>query len=441
VSDRPAGPATSRPVPGRPRRTGLDVIRGNRAYQIFLTATLLSFTGSTVHIIAASWLILQLTGAGYAVPLLLLFSVIPGVVLTPVVGSLIDRIDSRALLILVDVVSAAAVLSVPVAAALGSLHAWQLYAVETVVAICGQFYGPASRVFVWRLARPEELLAANATVTLVYQLGIAFGALGGGLLVATAGPLSGLVVNAASFAVSAVGMALVGRTRQWRARRPAAGPPATDRRGMWRELAHTARLAAARPRVLHMSALYLGLQSAHRLLSGLLVPFIAAAGLGPGTQGALQMSFSLGAVVAGAAIPVLVHRFGELPLLLLGSAGVSGLMVAFAMADARWLALVLYFGLGLAVSSWVYELTAAQELVPGERQGRYFALLGSLVSLAGVGVFAASSALLRFMPARSVYWLGAGALLATALPSVLRARRGDPAAAGPGDGSGSHVTA
>jgi DHA3 family macrolide efflux protein-like MFS transporter len=406
---------------------GLNLIRGNRAYQIFLAATLLSFTGSTVHIIAASWLILRLTGAGYAVPLLLLFSVIPGVVLTPVVGAVIDRLDSRRVLVLVDLGSAAAVLSVPVAAGLGALHAWQLYAVETVVAVCGQFYGPASRVFVWRLARPADLLAANATVTLVYQLGIAFGALAGGVLVAAAGPLSGLVVNAASFLVSAAGMAAIAGTRQWRDRRPVPAPAGDRPAGLWRELARTARLTFRHRRIAHMTGLYLGLQSTHRLLAGLLVPFVAAAGLGPGPQGALQMSFSLGAVVAGGTIPLLVHRLGELPVLLVGSLGVAGLMVAFSLAGDRWLALALYFGLGLAVSSWVYQLTAAQELVPGDRQGRYFALVGALVSVAGVAVFAATSALLTFLPPRTVYWIGAAALLAAALPSVVRARATRPA--------------
>jgi DHA3 family macrolide efflux protein-like MFS transporter len=408
--------------------TGLDVIRGNRAYQIFLTSTLLSFMGSAVHVVAASWLILQLTGKGYAVPLLLLFSVLPGVLLTPVVGRIVDRFDSRMLLILVDAISALAVMVVPVAAWLGVLRAWHLYAVEVAVAVCGQFYGPASRVFVWRLARREELLAVNSTVTLVYQLGIAFGALSGGLLVATLGPLSGLLVNAASFAVSGVGMTLIGRTAQWREHRRSRAQPGERAEpnlpeGLWRDLARTARMVAARPRMLYMTALYLCLQSVHRLLAGLLVPFVAAAGFGPGTQGALQMCFSLGAVVAGAIVPVLAHRFGEPVLLLLGSVGVAALMVAFSLTDMRWLALIVYFGLGLAVSSWVYELTAAQELVPGERQGRYFAFTGALVSLAGVGVFAASSVLLAAVPPRAVYWLGAAALLLVALPAVTRVNR------------------
>lgn len=403
------------------------MIRRNPAYQIFLVATLFSFTGSTVHVIAASWLILKLTGTGYAVPLLLLFSVVPGVVLTPVVGWLVDRVDARMLLVLVDVVSGLTVLAVPALAWAGSLRAWHLYAAETLIAVCGQFYGPASRVFVWRLAPRRELLAANATVTLVYQSGIALGALGGGILVATVGPLAGLLVNAASFGISAVGMLVIRANDRWSAR---AGPEESDEpdgpvvyHGMWRGLVGTARLVADQPRIWHMTALYLGLQSTHRLLSGLLVPFVAAAGLGAGTQGALQMCYSVGAVLAGALVPALARRFGELPLLLLGSVGVVGLVVAFSMTADRWLALAVYGAVGLAVSSWVYPLTAAQELVPGDAQGRYHAMVGALVSVAGVAVFATSSLLLRFLEPRTVYWLGAVVLLATALPSVVRANR------------------
>jgi MFS family permease len=403
------------------------VIRRNPAYRIFLVATLLSFTGSTVHVIAASWLILELTGAGYAVPLLLLFSVVPGVVLSPVVGWLVDRVDARAVLVVVDLVSGLAVLAVPVLAWAGSLRAWHLYGVETMVAVAGQFYGPASRVFVWRLAPRQELLAANATVTLVYQSGIALGALGGGFLVATVGPLAGLLANAASFGISAIGMLLIRANNRWTAGGAVNGPDEPDgpvvHHGMWRGLVGTARLVADQPRIWHMTALYLGLQSTHRLLAGLLVPFVAAAGLGAGTQGALQMCYSVGAVLAGAMVPALARRLGELPLLLLGSVGVAGLVVAFSVAADRWLALAVYGGIGLAVSSWVYPLTAAQELVPGDAQGRYHAMVGALVSVAGVAVFATSSVLLRFLEPRTVYWLGAVALLAAALPSVLRTNR------------------
>ena len=417
---------------GSPAPTAWSVIRGNGAYRLFLASTLVSFMGSTVHVVAASWLILRLTGAAYSVPLLLLFSALPGVLFAPLIGSMVDRLETRGLLIAVDAASAVAVVTLPLLSAAGRLQAWHLYAVEFVLAFLGQLYGPASKVFVRRLARPEELLAANATVTLVYQLGIAFGALAAGLLVALAGPSTGLLVNAVSFALSGVGMVLVGRTRGWAEAPPPEPPPEPDgprRRGLAGSIARTYSTVLSTPRVLHMTALFLWLQCMHRLLSSLLAPFVASGGQGPGTQGALQMGYSLGAVAAGAAVPVLARRLGQTGMLLLGSVGVAALVALFPLVGVPWLAVLDYAAAGLAIGTWVYDLTEAQQEVPVGLQGRYFAATGALQSLGGIGVFLAGTVLLRVLDPATVYVLGAALLAAVSLPSVLLLGR-HPATAG-----------
>lgn len=397
--------------------TALSVIRGNRAYRIFLASTLVSFLGSTIHIVAAAWLILRLTGAAYSVPLLLLFSALPGVLLSPLIGELVDRVESRRLLIVVDLASAAAVVSLPLLSALDLLAVWHLYVVEFVLAFLGQLYGPASKVFVRRLARPEELLAANATVTLVYQLGIALGALVGGVLVAAAGPATGLLVNALSFAVSALGLVAVGRGA---ADPEAAAGTRMRMRGSTRRLWRT---ITTDPTVTHLTALYLGLQSMHRLLASLLAPFVVQSSAGPATQGALQTGYSLGAVAAGALIPGLARRLGRPGMLLLGSVGTAALVCAFPAVDPRWLSVVVYALVGLCVSTWVYHLTEAQERVPADRQGRYFAATGALQSLGGVAVFAAGTLALRVWPASTLYVAAAAVLVVAGLPSVVALRR------------------
>ncbi|GAB3939845.1 MFS transporter [Micromonospora vulcania] len=398
------------------------MIRGNRAYQIFLVATLLSFIGSTIHVVAASWLILQLTGAAYSVPLLLLFSAVPGVLLAPIVGSVVDRFDSRRLLVGVDVVSAAAVFSIPLISAAHLLAPWHLYVVESVLAVCGQFYGSASRVFVRRLASDKDLLRANATTTLVYQIGIAVGALVGGLVVAASGPQTGLVVNGASFLISAIGMMVIRRTRRQQEVAASTAAPSSPP-GTWAGFARTIRLITSSSRIWQLTLLYVGLQAMHRLLSSLLAPFVSSTGNGAGTQGGLQMVYSLGSIVAGTLIPTIWKRFGSVPILICGAIGVPALAVAFSVARVQTGSLLLYGLLGLAVSAWIYHLTAAQLLVPDDQQGTYFATTGSLVSLAGIAVFGASTLLLHVVTPATAYRIGAVALLVSAVPMVLALRR------------------
>lgn len=402
--------------------TAWSVIRGNGAYRIFLASTLVSFLGSTVHIVAAAWLILELTGEAYSVPLLLLFSALPGVLLSPLIGELVDRVESRRLLIAVDLASAAAVVTLPLLSTL-DLTAWHLYVVEFVLAFLGQLYGPASKVFVRRLARPEELLAANATVTLVYQLGIALGALVGGILVATAGPVTGLLVNAVSFAVS--GLALVAVRRDATGPEDGTGTTPMRLRGSTRRLLRTITTDST---VTHLTALYLGLQSMHRLLASLLAPFVVQSSAGPATQGVLQTGYSLGAVAAGAVIPVLARRVGRPGMLLLGSVGTAALVAVFPAIDPRWLSTLAYAAVGLCVSTWVYHLTAAQERVAADRQGRYFAATGALQSLGGIAVFAIGTVALQIWSASTLYVAAAAVFAAAGLPSVIALYR-RPAAA------------
>jgi MFS transporter, DHA3 family, macrolide efflux protein len=410
--------------------TAWSVIRGNSAYRFFLASTLISFMGSTVHVVAASWLILRLTGAAYSVPLLLLFSALPGVLLAPLIGALVDRVETRALLIGVDLASGATVLVLPLLAAAGRLQPWNLYVAEFVLAFLGQLYGPASKVFVGRLARADELLAANATVTVVYQLGIALGALAAGALVAVTSPAVGLLVNSVSFLVSAFGMVLVGRTSAWGGREVVQVNETNleDRSmGSWLRLRalinRTYATAFSTPRIAHLTALFLWLQCLHRLLASLLAPFVASAGAGPGSQGALQMGYSLGAVAAGALVPVLAKRLGQTGMLLIGSLGTAVLVALFPLVGISWVSVLVYAGAGLAVGTWIYDLTAAQQEVPAAVQGRYFAATGAMQSLGGIGIFLTGSVLLRVLDPSSVYLIGAGVLLTVSLPSIVLLRR------------------
>ena len=387
-----------------------------------------------MHIVAAAWLIIRLTGADYSVPMLLLFSAIPGIFMAPIVGAVIDKRDVRVVLVATDIVSAVAVLSIPAAQAAGSLSVLQMYAVEAVIAVCGQFYWPASRVLVRAFATPDELLRANSTTTLIFQLGNTVGALLGGFLVAKEGPMAGLWVNAASFAISAIGMTAI----RWlsadpraQAARVAASPTvgeeaaevAADSGAAWRGFLLTLQMIRSHPRIWHLTALYIGLQAAQRLMWALLAPFLRSVGLGAGIQGTLQMTFGLGSVLAGAVIPTMVRRFGGMLVVIIGSLGVALLITAFALTNGSGVALVVYGALGLAINSWVFSLSEAQLQIPSSQQGSYLATCGSLVSVASLGVFASTSVLLSRIDPRPVYWIGAVTLLLGALPSVRYLRR------------------
>jgi hypothetical protein len=375
----------------------LGLVRSNRHYRRFLLATIVSFMGSAVHVVGAAWLILQLTGQSYSVPLLLLISALPGILFAPLIGSVVDRRHPRRVLMATDLVSAIVVLVIPIAAVAGRLAGWELYVVEFVLAFAGQFYLPASRVLVRSLVTDGELLLANSTTTLIYQLGIALGALGGGLLITATSPVVALAVNGASFAFSLACFATLPESA------PAAGGSPVPG-GIWRDFLTGVGLLRDDGVARHLFVLYLVLQGAHRFLTSLLAPLVHDALRQPAAvQGLLQAVYSGGAVLAGLMIPVLVARSGWRATLLLGTLGVALMIGLFALARSLWFALPVYLVLAVLVQLWVSYQTAAQLRLPASAQGRVFAAVGLVQSASGVLIFAASAALLRLLPVQLVY--------------------------------------
>ena len=82
---------TSRP---RRRRTFAS-LRKHRNYRLYFAGQAVSFTGTWMQQIAASWLVLELTDSPVAVGALALVQLLPVTMLGLFVGTVIDRFDVR----------------------------------------------------------------------------------------------------------------------------------------------------------------------------------------------------------------------------------------------------------------------------------------------------------------------------------------------------------
>jgi MFS family permease len=120
--------------------------------------------------------------------------------LGPVLGTLADRFDQRRLMVGCDI--AQAVIYLALAMLVPALPAIVvLTATGTTLATV---FTPAGRCLVPRMVGMRRLPAANAQLALAVNAGIAAGPLLGGLLFAATGLRGTLLVNAATFALSAV---------------------------------------------------------------------------------------------------------------------------------------------------------------------------------------------------------------------------------------------
>jgi hypothetical protein len=70
-------------------------VRKHRNYRLYFAGQAVSFTGTWMQQIAASWLVLQLTHSAVAVGALALAQLLPVTIFGLFVGTLIDRLDVR----------------------------------------------------------------------------------------------------------------------------------------------------------------------------------------------------------------------------------------------------------------------------------------------------------------------------------------------------------
>lgn len=157
-----------------------------------LIAILVLHVGPTqVSLLAAAGLAV---GAAVAVPL----------------GPWVEFRRKRPVMVAMDLIRFAALMSVPAAYAVGALGFAQLLLVSIVVAAADITFTAASGAYLKWLVRPEDLLVANSRFESTTWTTTILGPPLGGAAISLLGPLTTVVANAVSFLLSAVGIRAIG---------------------------------------------------------------------------------------------------------------------------------------------------------------------------------------------------------------------------------------
>ena len=384
-------------------------------------------------LVALPWLVLVTTGSPVLMGVVGLAEMLPYVVAQLLAGPLVDRVGARRASVTADALSAVAVGAVPLAQATVGLPFPVLL---VLVALAGALRGPGDGAKTVLLPRAVEvaqvpLERAAGWSDGVRRTAMLVGAPLAGVLVGLAGAPAAVAVDAASFGVAALGVALL-LPRDPSAHREASRPAAAGYIGDLRDgLAFLLRDPLLRAIAL-MVALTNTIDAAK---SAVLLPVWAAGAGGPAVLGLVSAVFA-GCAAAGTVLIGLVAA--RLPRR-------RTFAVCFLVGGAPRLA-VLALGLplpavltttavaGFACGALNPLLAAAEyERIPAHLQARVFGAAGALafvgIPFGGLlgGVLVERAGLAAALGvAAAVY------LVATLLPFVQRAWRGmDRASAAP----------
>ena len=366
----------------------------------------MSFLGDSLALVALMLHVASTTGQALAVALLLLAGDFAPALLGPLTGTVADRLERRGVMVGCELLQGA--LMVGVALWLPSLPL--LLVLVGLRAVAGQVFQPASRAAVPALVPGGDLERANAAVGVATNGGETLGPLVAALLLPVLEVRGVLLVDAASFLVSA---ALLGFLPAM----AAGGQEAAGPRGSFLADAGTGlRYLRGQATVRAVAVGYFAVVACTGIDDVALV-FLATGTFGAGATavGLLLAAVGIG-LLAGYAL--LSRSRGRIPMTVLLLAGFAvssagNLLTGLAWAVAAAFALQAVRGLGIAAMD-VAATTLVQRIVPPQLLGRVF---GSLYG--GIGVAAALAYLFggllldRTTPRVAFVAAGAAGLLAT----------------------------
>ncbi len=174
-------------------------LRSNTAFGRLWASRLVSSFGDSLGLVALTVFVADSTGAAFAVAALLLVGDFAPSLLGPVAGALADRFDRRRILLISELVQAAAVLAIAVT--LPALPV--MLGLVAVRALAFQVLQPASRAAVPTLVADRHLERANSLLGLGANGTEAIGPLAAAALLPFIGIRGVLLVDVATFLVSA----------------------------------------------------------------------------------------------------------------------------------------------------------------------------------------------------------------------------------------------
>lgn len=182
------------------------------AHRVFLGGQAVSLLGDGFAILAVPLLVLHLTQDPLAAGLAAAPRGVGYLLVGLPAGPIVDRLNPWSVLIATDVIRAAVFVSMAVLAWLGSARLWMILALAFLAGAATVFFDSALAVAVKDMFRNEGLLRANSGLETAAQTSRVVGPALVGLLAATLGIASALLVNAATFLVSLLSLATVART-------------------------------------------------------------------------------------------------------------------------------------------------------------------------------------------------------------------------------------
>jgi len=190
----------------------LDLLRKYPDFRKLFLAALISFAGDWFLTVALLDLVLDLTGSATLAALMIVAQSLPVILATPLAGHLVDTLNRRTLMIVLNLIAMGAAL-LPLLAVTPKLLVFG-YLGMILITICAGIIQPALSAAVPNLVETEDLAKASVLFGTTWGSMLVIGAALGGFVTATFGRDVSFLIDALTFAVSAWFLVILRRPLQ-----------------------------------------------------------------------------------------------------------------------------------------------------------------------------------------------------------------------------------
>ncbi|MCU4183989.1 MFS transporter [Acidiferrimicrobium sp. IK] len=170
-----------------------------RNYRYYFAGQSVSMIGTWMQSTTQAWLVLQLTGSGTDLGLVVALQTLPILLFGPIGGTIADRFGKYRILFWTQGLAGVQALALAVLDLTGHLQLWEIYVIACSLGFVNMVDNPTRQTFIVEMVGRDELTNAVTLNSVMVNVARAVGPAIGGILIATVGSGWCFLVNAISF--------------------------------------------------------------------------------------------------------------------------------------------------------------------------------------------------------------------------------------------------
>ena len=359
-----------------------------------ISCFLCTFAGGMSYI-ALSWMILTVNNSLAALAILLLCFWLPNVFLGPLMGVVADRYSRRWLIIIGNGLRGLILMSF-VWYFHYQLSEALLYLLMILLGAAFSIYLPAMIALIREIVLPKDLLYANSSIDIAFEVGNVTGMGSAGILMAWLSDATAIFITGIIFIISTLAMMRVKVVKR--------ATPSVDTYSFVGDFILGLKYLTRHSKLMVIYLVQLLILVTFMTAPALLAPFAKSILHASVVQfGQINAALSIGVVLGGLFLPWVADRYGLFISLFLLCVSLAVFFGWFAINQHIMTAKLLYFFIGIGLAVWPLIVTKAQHLTDLNFQARVQSVFSSLSGLLILGVYSLLNVSSHFISIRVFY--------------------------------------